>query len=58
MEDQSIRCAHHLDIIYSKYITLYELLSHAPGNPNPLATQLPGAHTNGLIGKTFGVAIK
>ena len=35
---QSIRRAQHLDLIYSQSSTLYDLLPHAPGNPNPPAT--------------------
>ena len=58
MEDQSIRRAQHIDLIYSQFGMLYELLPHAPGNLNPPTTQLPGAHINELISKTSGVAIK
>ena len=37
-EDQSIRRAQHLDLIYSQPRTLHDLLPHAPGNPNPPTT--------------------
>ena len=57
-EDQCIRRAQHLDLIYSQYGTLYDLLPHAPGNPNPLATQKTGAHADGLIGTIYGIATK
>ena len=55
-EDQCIFRAQHLDLIYSQSGTLYDLLPHAPGNPNPPATQKTGAHVDGLIGAISGVA--
>ena len=58
MEDQSICCAKHLDLIYSQSGTLYDLRSHAPGNLNPLATQKLGALVDGLVGAISGIAIK
>ena len=58
IEDQCIRRAQHLDLIYSQSGTLYYFLPNAPGNPNPLATQKTEAHANGLIGAISGVATK
>ena len=55
-EDQSIRRAQHLYLIYSQSGTLYDLLPHAFGNPNSHATQKPGVHTDGLVGTISGVA--
>lgn len=57
-EDQFIRRAQHLHLIYSQSGTLYELLPHAPGNLNPPATQLPRAHVDGLVGTTSNVVVK
>ena len=58
IEDQCIRRAQHLDLIYSQSSTLYDFLPNAPGNPNPLATQKIGAHADGLVGTISGVATK
>ena len=35
---------------------LYDLLPHAPGNPNPPATKKTGAHADGLVGAISSVA--
>ena len=53
---QCICRAQHLDLIYSQFGTLYDLLPNGPGNPNPLATQKTGAHADGLIGTISGIA--
>lgn len=58
LEDQSICHAQHLDLIYSQSGTLYDIIPYAPVNPNPPTTQHPGAHADGIIGATSGVAVK
>jgi len=45
-------------LIYSQCGTLYDIISYAPGNPNPPTTQRPGVHADGIVGATSGVAIK
>ena len=52
------RHAQHLDLIYSQFGTLYDLLRHAPSNPKPPATQKTGAHVDGLVGMISGIATK
>ena len=45
-------------MIYLQSGALYDLLPHAPGNLNPLATQKSGVHADGLVGAISDVAIK
>ena len=45
-------------MIYLQSGMLYDLLPHAPGNPNPPATQKLGAHANSIVGAISGIAIK
>jgi hypothetical protein len=33
-EEQAIRCAQHLDLIYSQADTLYNIIPHAPQSSN------------------------
>lgn len=57
-EDQSICHAQHLDLIYSQFGTLYDIIPNAPGNPNASATQHPEVHADGIVDATSAAAIK
>ena len=57
-EDQSIRRAQHLDLIYLQSGTLYDIIPNAPHNSNPPATQQLGANVDGIIGATSEATVK
>ena len=57
-EDQSKCHSQHLDLIYSQYVTLYDIIPNAPGNPNASATQHPGVHADGIVGATSRAVIR
>ena len=58
IEDQSIRHAQHLDVIYSQSGTLYDIIPNAPGNPNASTTEHPRVHADEIVSATSGVAVK
>ena len=49
-EEDDIRCAQHLDLIYSKCGTLYDIIPQAPCPLNDKSRSAPGPHVDGMIG--------
>ena len=50
IEEDIIRCAQHLDLIYSQSGTLYDIIPQAPRPSNEKPRTAPGPHTDGVIG--------
>ena len=49
-EEDVIRRAQHLDLIYSQSGTLYDIIPNAPRPSNETPRTTPGAHADGVIG--------
>ena len=49
-EEDVIRCAQHLDLIYSQLGTLYDIIPQAPQPSNDKPRTAPRPHANGMIG--------
>ena len=49
-EEDVIRCAQHLDLIYSHSGTLYDITPQAPRPSNDQSQSTPGPHVGGVIG--------
>ena len=50
MEEDVIRRAQHLHLIYSQLVTLYDIIPYAPRPSNDKTRTAPGPHANGVIG--------
>jgi hypothetical protein len=50
IEEDVIRRAQHLDLIYSQYGTLYDIIPQASFPSNDKSQPAPGPHANGVIG--------
>ena len=50
IEDDVIRRAQHLDLIYSQLGTLYDIIPQTPRTSNNKPRTTPGAHVDGVIG--------
>ena len=50
IEEDVIRCAHHLDLIYSQSSTLYDIIPQAPHPSNDKSLTALGPRVDGLIG--------
>ena len=55
-EEQAIRRAQHLDMIYSQADTLYTIIPHAPQSSNENNRLAPGPHVNGMVGSISSIA--
>ena len=49
-EEDVIRHAQHLDLIYSQSGTLYDIIPNSPRPSNDQPQTAPGPHANGVIG--------
>ena len=49
-EEDVIRHAQHLDLIYSQSCTLYDIIPQAPQPSNDKPQTAPGPHADGMIG--------
>ena len=49
-EEDVIRRAQHLDLIYSQSSTLYDIIPNAPRPSNDIPRMAPGPHANDVIG--------
>ena len=50
IEEDVIRRAQHLDLIYSQSDTLYDIIPQAPRPSNDKPRTAPGPHANRMIG--------
>jgi hypothetical protein len=42
--------AQYLDLVYSQYNTLYDMIPHSPRPSNDLTKPSPGVHVDGIVG--------
>ena len=49
-EEDVIRCAQHLDLIYSQSGTLYDIIPNAPRPSKDIPRTTLGTHVDGMIG--------
>ena len=49
-EEDVVRCAQHLDLIYSQSGTLYDIIPQPPHPSNETPRPAPTPHTDGVIG--------
>jgi hypothetical protein len=57
LEKEAIMRVQQLELIYSQYGMLYEILSNAPQSILGKAKQKFGPHANGIVGSTQGNSI-
>jgi len=55
-KEQAIRCAQHLDFIYSQSGMLYNIIPHAPRSSNENLRLAPGTHVDGVVGSASSTA--
>ena len=55
-EEQAIRHAQHLDLIYSQVGTLYTMIPHAPQSSNENNQLAPTPHVDGMVGSVSSIA--
>jgi len=56
-EEDVIRRAQHLDLIYSQSGTLYDIIPNAPQPSNDQPRTTLGPHANGMIGSIFATSV-
>ena len=56
-EEDVIRRAQHLDLIYSQSGTLYDIIPNAPRPSNETPRTTPGAHADGVIGSVSTTSV-
>ena len=56
-EEDVIRHAQHLDLIYSQSDTLYDIIPNAPRPSNDIPRMTPGPHADGVIGSVSTISV-
>ena len=56
-EEDVIRRAQHLDLIYSQSDTLYDIIPNAPRPSNDIPQTTPGPHADGVIGSVSTTSV-
>lgn len=56
-KEQAIRCAQHLDLIYSQSITLYDLIPNYPQPYTNVSHTNIGPHADGVVGSTSSTTV-
>jgi len=57
-EEDVIKHAQHLDLIYSQSGTLYDIIPNAPRPSNDLPQTAPGPHAEGVIGFVSATSVR
>jgi hypothetical protein len=56
-EEKSILHSQHLDLIYSQYRTLYDIILHAPRSSIDPHRPNPGPHVDGVVGSISSASV-
>jgi len=57
IEGQVIYHGQHLNLIYLKFVTLYDLIPNSPQMSNTSIAQESGPHISSLVGATTGTTV-